>query len=241
MQTESNNNNKKMMKVDFQPKFAKKKQYYLNEKMRDGRNWPIIPDPTELAYLNWLADITDPTTDQYYESHDGETARYKVHQIIRMKLNDGSEKLYSIGQLVGYNQFKDEKTHPCYSPETHDATRFKHETEMDQKTKKLKRVTTAISGVDIAYDLPFTKDNCDTLFAKRANEHIQLIVKQQMNNEAHSINTGTLAQAYALFRDKPFDYLYDADYLTPEQKAEQRQKAELLTNSQQSTTAGSKK
>ena len=224
------------MKVNFQTKFAKKKEYYLNEKMRDGRNWPIIPDPTELAYLNWLADITDPTTDQYYESHDGETATYKVHQIIRIKLIDGSEKLYSIGQLIGYNQFKDEKTHPCHSPEVHERTRFKHETEMDPKTKKLKRVTTAIAGVDNVYDLPFTPENADELFKKRANEYIQLTVKQEQNNESHSINYGanSLAQTFAMFKSKPFDYLYNAEFLSPEQKAEAQRKAELLTNSQQS-------
>jgi hypothetical protein len=226
------------IKVDFQPKYAKKKEYYLNEKMRDGRNWPIIPDPAELAYLNWLADVTDPTTDQYYTSHDGESAHYNVHQIIRIKLIDGSEKLYSIGQLVGYNQFKDEKTHKCHSPEIHERTRFKHETIMDTKTKKLKRVTTAIAGIDNMYDMPFTPENADALYKQRANEYIQLIVKQEQNNEAHSINYGSgnsLAQTFALFKSKPFDYLYNADFLSAEQKQEAQRKADTLVQQQPQT------
>lgn len=223
---------------EFITKFQKKRQYYLGEKMRDGRNWPIIPDPAEIAYENWKTEVMDPTTGQYYQSHNGDTAHYNVHQIIRLKRVDGSEKLYSIGQLVGYNQFKDEKTHRCHSPEIHEKPIFKHETIMDTKTKKLKRVTTAISGTEYIYELDFTTENLDRLYAQKASDYVQLVVKEEQTNEPHSINGyATQAQTFSMFRNKPFSYLYNADFLTAEQKEENRKNAEsalgTTTNSQQ--------
>ncbi len=55
---------------------------------------------------------------------DGPTCRYVVNTIVRIRTADGSEKLYSLGQLIGYDGASIRRTMGCSKPEVVDLVTF---------------------------------------------------------------------------------------------------------------------
>ena len=86
--------------------------------------------------------------------------------------------------------------------------------------------------------MPFNEKNCKELFERRITpEDLKLIgqrriislsfsLKEARNGVVRDIKdaTGILHKSMDLFL-KPFDYLFNSDYITPQQKAEARQQA----------------
>ena len=54
---------------------------------------------------------------------NGPACRHVVNTIIRIKTADGSEKLYSLGQLIGYDGASIRRTMGCKKPEVVEVTR----------------------------------------------------------------------------------------------------------------------
>jgi hypothetical protein len=74
------------------------------------------------------------------------------------------------------------------------------------------------------YDMPFTEKNLKTLFDKRIDDNISFVVKDSRMARDVRDATGIASKTLELMT-KPFDYLYNSDYISTTQKAELRQQA----------------
>ncbi|TVM02727.1 MAG: hypothetical protein CV087_08830 [Candidatus Brocadia sp. WS118] len=217
--------------MDFMPNFKKQEENFKNEKTRDGKSWPYVKPTEQRTYEDWLAEVTDPVSGEFYKDKDDiNTARHVINTIVRIKLVDGSEKLYTLGSLIGYNSFGDETVTKCRKPEVYQKTIFGHKTGIDKKTRKLIKETTGPIKTETQYLLDFTIENLEKLYSQRENNNgVNLVVKDEANGEAHNIRYKNPQTSYDLFKNKDFDYLFNAEYLSKEERiALQKQSEELL-------------
>jgi len=90
----------------------------------------------------------------------------------------------------------------------------------------MKKTIAGPNSVETVYEIPFNEKNLKALFDKRMNDSVTFVVKEEKNNAVHSVQdaTGIASKTFELFT-KDFDYLYNADYISQQQKAELRQQA----------------
>ena len=75
------------------------------------------------------------------------------------------------------------------------------------------------------YTLEFNESNLKSLFDKRINDDIDWVVKEEQNGTpVHVAREPNVKDTFRNFL-KPFSYLYNAEYITPEMKAQYRQEA----------------
>jgi hypothetical protein len=141
--------------------------------------------------------------------------------------NGGKEFLYSKGKLYVYDSLANPLNLPCSKPEVWNKTNFGFEKVWDEKTKSLVERTIGPSGTETVYAMPFNEKNLKELFDKRENDDIlQFVVKDESNGRAIEVKKeSNINNTFKLFL-KPFDYQFNADYITPQQKAENRRMAE---------------
>jgi len=75
------------------------------------------------------------------------------------------------------------------------------------------------------YDMPFNEKNLKALFEKRIDDNISFVVKDSRMARDVRDATGIVSKTLELMMTKPFDYLYNSDYINATQKAELRQQA----------------
>jgi len=203
---------------DFYTRFKKEASYFERERTNSGKPWPRAKTPYEISYDNFLAEVVDPSTGDYYVDEDGKIpTKYVVDMIIRLKLTDGSEVLLSQGNIVALDYFKDRKVFRVDKPEMHVKTLFDHEKKFDEK-RRIVRYTKGPNGSEEIYEMPFTQENLDKLWALKRDGNIQLIVKDQLSGEPHALERKGLIRpsdvngAYNLFRNSDFEYLYNFEY-----------------------------
>ena len=63
------------------------------------------------------------------------------------------------------------------------------------------------------YDMPFNEKNLKTLFEKRIDDNITFVVKDSRMARDVRDATGIASKTLELMT-KPFDYLYNSDYIT---------------------------
>ena len=230
-----------MFKEFVSQKWEREKVFFQKELLPDGKNhWPRDPQNGETAYNNWLNEVRDPVTKVFYKGHkeelkfdeDGKEIPeekvvtdidpdFTVTQLTRIKVATGEEYLYSIGQITGYNQLGDPLVRSYSKPESYEETLFNHRTKLDPKDNRYKRMTDGPAGVVTHYTLPFTKEAVMKLYEKKDKKlGCKLVVElegTQAKKESPDLET---------FVSKPFDYILNEDYLTPEQKKEAREKFE---------------
>jgi hypothetical protein len=86
--------------------------------------------------------------------------------------------------------------------------------------------TGAISS-ETVYELPFNKENLEKLLEQRESDNISLALREEGWANSRGIsNAGDYATQVKLFKTKDFDFLCNGDYLTPQQKEENRKEAE---------------
>jgi hypothetical protein len=73
--------------------------------------------------------------------------------------------------------------------------------------------------------MPFNEKNVKTLFEKRIDDNLTFVVKDSRMARDVRDATGIASKTLELFATKPFDYLYNSDYISAQQKAELRQQA----------------
>ena len=76
----------------------------------------------------------------------------------------------------------------------------------------------------IVYDMPFNEKNLKTLFEKRIDDNISFVVRDSRMARDVRDATGIASKTLELMT-KPFDYLYNSNYISATQKAELRQQA----------------
>ena len=76
----------------------------------------------------------------------------------------------------------------------------------------------------IVYDMPFNEKNLKTLFEKRIDDNISFVVRDSRMARDVRDATGIASKTLELMT-KPFDYLYNSDYISATQKGELKQQA----------------
>lgn len=215
--------------IDFMPNFKKEEDCFNNEVLSNGRPYPRSKPITQRRYENWLSDVINPTSGKYYLSDADsqgkrEGPKHTVISIVRVKTRSGKEYLYTHGNLTGYNSFGDLTRTPCEKPEVWTSTKFGRHTGVD-KQGRAQRISDGPNGSETIYEIPFSKENLLELAEKRDNDYIQLIVMQESGKKYSVLTQSTFEETIDLFL-KPFDYLYKAEYLSFEEKENNRKNAE---------------
>jgi hypothetical protein len=199
---------------------------------QEPMTWPREKSGKETGYERFLEETINPKTGEFYPQKDednraikGTGATYYITDIYRIRRATGEEFLYTKGRVDAYNGLGDPINHPISKPEIWTKTNFSYKTDINQKTKQLEKVLQGLSGnPETIYMLPFNKENLKELYDRRQNELINFVVKDEQTEKTFQIKDVNSLKTFELFQ-KPFEYLYNAEYLTPQVKAELRQAA----------------
>lgn len=103
-------------------------------------------------------------------------------------------------------------------------TLFSHTRVYDQRTNTTKLETTRTLAAEDVYEIPFNERNLKELAAKRLSDaDISFVVKEEASTRAVEVKKDVnINKTLELFL-KPFDYLFNAEYISPQQRAELRQ------------------
>lgn len=241
-------------KFDFMPYWKNEEKCFEDAKVegkdsRTGKNasgfWPRDMPQAQIQYQLWLKKVQDPDTGEFYKQRDkdgniikGTTPKHIVRQIVRIRTSDDKEYLYSNGYLIGFDVVGDPVPQSCSNPETWTKTGFAYKKEYDTEQGRVKTRIVGPNSHETVYEMSFSENNLKKLYDKRITpEDLKLLsqkrigeltfsLKDERNNTVRQIKdaTGILHKSMDLFL-KPFDYLYNADFLSPQQKAEMRQAA----------------
>lgn len=160
-------------------------------------------------------------------SDNGPACRHVVHTIIRLRSLDGSEKLYSLGELIGYDGASIRRSIGCNKPETWESVKFGYEKTYNQKTRRFDIYSTGPLGNEIKYLLEFNSQNFDRLFEKtwdsknpyfksnrrNSNKRVTLIVKDEQSGTTVEIFWQSIEISIELMKTKSFDELFTGSYL----------------------------
>jgi hypothetical protein len=111
------------------------------------------------------------------------------------------------------------------SPERWEKTNFNYTKGCNDKRKTIEKICTGPGKVDTIYTMPFNQENLKELFDKRESDNISWAVKDESTGVAKQVSGGSnINDTFKLFL-KPFTFLFNAEYITPEMKAQYRQEA----------------
>jgi hypothetical protein len=103
-------------------------------------------------------------------------------------------------------------------PEKYTKTLFRFETVPNHETGYAERRNAGPSGSEIIYTLPFSPEAAQKLFDMK-DPSIQFIVKSEDKGRVYEVKPQlTIRETFQLFIEKDFEYLYNANYLSKEQK-----------------------
>jgi hypothetical protein len=196
---------------------------------QEPMTWPREKSGTETAYERFLGETVNPKTGEFYPEIKDKIpvpktgALYYITDIYRIRRADGSEFLYTKGRVDAFNSLGDPVNHATGKPETWTRTNFSYKTEYDDKTKQMEKVQ-GPSGLEEIYTMPFNKENLKSLYDIRQNELINFVVKDEPTKKAFQVKDVNSQKTFELFQ-KPFEYLYNAQYIPAEVKQELRQAA----------------
>ena len=108
--------------------------------------WPHDKPVAQLSYEEFLKEIVNPEkTNEYYPARNkagneikGTGAKHIVNQIIRFRRKDGSEYLYSLGRIQGYDCWGNSVHRNCAKPEVWTKTLFDYKRVYDPRTNTTK-------------------------------------------------------------------------------------------------------
>lgn len=226
------------MKQQLLEKWKLEEQCFEDAVMKDveGKEfkWPRNKPVDQIVFEKYFLDrVVDPDSGHYYPKRDKDglpvktpdNPRYVVNTIIRIKRVDNTEFLVSKGNLISYDGLGDEVKHFVSMPEKWLKTNFEYQKDWDPKRKMVVKNCTGPGSSETIYTLEFNEANLKSLFDKRENDHIQWIVKEEQNQTPKQVSPEpNINDTFKLFL-KPFNVLYNAEYMTPEMKAQYRQEA----------------
>jgi hypothetical protein len=193
---------------------------------QEPMTWPREKSVKQTGYERFLEEVINPKTGEFYAQKDDDGrpikntgALYLITDIYRIRRADGSEFLYTKGRVDAFNSLGDPVNHSISKPELWTKTNFSYKTEYNDKTKQMEKVMQGPSGSEEAYTLPFNKENSKQLFDRRQNDLINFVVKDEQTGKPFQIKDVNSLKTFELFQ-KPFEYLYNAEYLSPQVKAE---------------------
>ena len=236
------------IKSKFIPGFEKR---YLAFKeappFKNGKSWPYIKEPIELAYDNFISKVYDTTESSFYAPKNNKdipislpgniNAKRIVLKIIRHRLTDNSEKLTSHGQIIAHDFPGNRLTFTCSQPEKWTKPVFRSIREYSTQKNRIITYNTGVIGEKDVYDMDFTPENVDMLWSQRADkndeyfypnardyQHVSLVLKDHRNGSGKAKEVlfwnGNEEEALKNFKEKSFDYLWNYDYLPKAVKEE---------------------
>ncbi len=196
--------------------------------------WPRNKPTEQIVFeQNFLDKVLDPDSGHYYPRRTadgrpitgGENPRHIINTIIRIKRLDNSEYLYSKGNLISYDGLGDEVKIYVSMPEVYLKTSMTYQKDWDPKRKAVVKSCTGPGSSEKAYTLEFNETNLKQLFDKRENDNLQWVVKEEQSGIAKQIAPEpNINDTFKLFL-KPFEYLYNGQYISAEMRAQYRQEA----------------
>ena len=236
-------------KIDFMPYWKKEEKCFEEEQIEvtdhNGRKvtkngktvikpWPRDKPVDQIVYQDeWLKKVVNPDANEFYPARNkddnpikGTGAKHIVRQIIRIRRKDATEYLYSLGTLYAFDAFGNIVDCNCNKPEVWTKTLFTHTRVYDERTNSTKMQTSGTLGIETVYEMPFNEKNLKELASLRENDaDIAFTVKDEASGKAVEVKKeANFNDTLKLFQ-KPFHYLFNAEYITPQQKAELRQMA----------------
>lgn len=224
--------------TDFFPGFNLQKEQFSKVKSSNGKSWPRAESVLEKQYSRFITEVVNPSNNRFYTpldennfpifmSDNGPSCRHVIHTIIRIKTLDGSEKLYSLGELIGYDGASIRRSMGCDKPETWESVRFGYEKTYNQKSRRFDIYSTGPIGNETKYLLDFNSQNFDLLFAKtwdgknhyfkpnrrNSNKRVTLIVKDEQSGTAIEIFWASPDRSREIFKTKSFEELFTGSYL----------------------------
>ena len=267
----SNKNNNKNTFYNFMPHLTKEEKCFsdtitnmsaitVSKSKKGGGNktttekisFPRFKPVEQRVYEAFMTKITNPLTGEFYPERDtngdqinqpngSPNAKYVVHTIVRLKRFDGSEVLYTQGQLQGFNSLGSPITTSISKPETWNRTTFFNERRYDEKSQLFLDICKGSRGIETIYELLFTPDNVDKLYyghgvgvngnrlvSSRYNNPGRLpnlYVKDERTSDTIVVQWSDPKTTLNLFKTKDFYYLFNGDYIPSPVKAEIREKA----------------
>ena len=234
---------------EFMPYWKRQEECFEQEKVgakdihgrkkldKDGKPeiipWPHDKPVVQIGYENLLKEIVDPSTNQYFpaRSKDGSSvkgtgAKHIVNQIIRIKRKDGTEFLYSGGRIEGYDAFGNRVHRNCPKPEVWTRPLFEHKRLYNPRSNSTIVQTVGTLGSEEVYEMCFNEKNLKELVSKRENDSdITFTVKDEQSGKAVEVKKDVnINKTIELFL-KPFNFLFNAEYISPQQRQELRQAA----------------
>lgn len=89
----------------------------------------------------------------------------------------------------------------------------------------VKQILQGPNSRETVYEVRFTPDNAKALYNLRQDDNVVFYVKDERLVRELKDPTGIVSKTFELFASKPFNYLYNSDYIFPELKAQLRQRA----------------
>jgi hypothetical protein len=132
----------------------------------------------------------------------------------------------SLGRIEGYDAFGNRVTRSSAKPEVWTRRLFDHQRIYDHNTNSTKVQTIGTLGTEDVYEMPFNEKNLKELVSLRANDSdITFTIKDERNDKATEVRKDlNINKTLELFL-MPFGYLANAEYITPQQRAQLRQMA----------------
>lgn len=213
------------------------------------RTWPYIRQTEQILYERWLSKVSNPVTGEFYpqrdendnpvkQPHGKPNAQYVCSGIVRIKAQNGKEYLISQGLLQGFDSLGQLVTRSCQWPERWYRTLFATEKIFDNERKIIHNISKGPVGIEAVYELEFTPENLDRLYYQHAlgvnnNRFLNagynnkssfttciLYVKDEQQGKPIIIRWHDEKESYQLLRNKPFDYLYNTEFMPNAYKAE---------------------
>jgi hypothetical protein len=224
------------------------------------RPYPYIPSVKEKVYNAFITKVVDPTTNQYNPPLDesgypikmpdnGPNCRYIVNSIIRIRLLDGSERLYSMGQLIGYDGLGQRSTMGIYAPENYQNTVFGTTRKFDDQSGRIITMITSPIRQETIYTLDYNSENVQKLYEKswdgknpyfkpdkRNNKRVMFICKDESTGIAKEIFFSSVERSLELMKTKSFDELFTDAYLPRAVLENRKMFSSGLMEEQQKTT-----
>jgi len=228
----------KMQVEDLEPRWALEQKCFEDAgEITDARTgkaaglWPRDKSVPEIQYDNWLDSVIDVNTGQWYPERDSNGTpikntggHYVPNLLVRIRDGD-NEYLCSKGDDIGYNAAGImQKLHVMY-PERYKRTLFTHKKKYDEKSMTFKNELQGPERTEWTYTLPFIPENVDILYQKSDKKKLLFLVKDEPTQETRQVKSSSLDNTLKLFKEKDFDYLFQANYMTSEQKEENRREA----------------
>ena len=178
MNKSSTSNQQQSKYTEFIPGFAKRREIYDKAPpLRTGRKFPYIEEPLEISYHNFLKEVRNPADPDstYYPPKDEKNnpvnlpnnCKNVVLRIIRHRLPSNEERLTSFQQVIAYDYYGNKKVFTVDQPEKWTKPIFSTIRDYNHKKKVIETYSNGPTGSEEVFDMPFTLENTDKLYAQR--------------------------------------------------------------------------